>query len=117
MTTPDDPTAHAIVHNETDCQFELRLQDKAVGGDMATASYQRFAIHGDANSHPTGIAYTSVNVPEAYEGKGIGTRLVRHILDYARANGFTVDPVCPFVKAYMKRYPEYKPSDNLPSLD
>lgn len=119
MTIPDDTdgkTTYTIVHNEAEKRFELLLQG-AADGDRAVATYTRFAVHGDANSKPTGIAYTSVRVPGAYEGRGIGTQLVRHILDYARTNSFTVDPVCPFVKAYMKRFPEYKPSNNLPTLD
>lgn len=114
MTT-EKPT-YTIAHNEADQQFELLLQD-ATDGDKAVAKYKRFAVHGDANSQPTGIAYTSVHVPKEYEGKGVGTQLVKHILEYAKQNSYTVDAVCPFVAAYIKRYPEYKPSSNLPSLD
>lgn len=46
-------------------------------------------------------------VPKELEGHGIGSALVRGVLDLARARGEKVIPVCPFVKAYMDRHPEY----------
>ena len=38
----------------------------------------------------------------------IGGTLVRHILDYAAAQGLKVRPDCPFVKAYIDKHPEYQ---------
>ncbi len=46
-------------------------------------------------------------VPKALEGRGIGSALVRGVLDIARAQGLKVNPLCPFVKAYLDRHPEY----------
>jgi predicted GNAT family acetyltransferase len=46
-------------------------------------------------------------VPEALEGRGIGSRLAQGVLKAARARGLKVVPRCPFVAAYMKRHPEY----------
>jgi len=46
-------------------------------------------------------------VPAALNGRGIGSRLVRGILDTARAQGLKVKPVCPFVGAFMDKHPEY----------
>ena len=46
-------------------------------------------------------------VPKELGGKGIGSALVRGLLDIARAQGLKVQPVCPFVKAYMDKHPEY----------
>lgn len=46
-------------------------------------------------------------VPTALEGRGIGSALVRGVLDIARAQGLKVNPLCPFVKAYLDRHPEY----------
>ncbi|MEJ2626797.1 MAG: GNAT family N-acetyltransferase [Pseudolabrys sp.] len=41
------------------------------------------------------------------EGRGIGSRLVKGVLDIARAQGLTVVPHCSFVGAYIKRNPAY----------
>lgn len=46
-------------------------------------------------------------VPKALEGRGIGSALVRGVLDIARARNLKVDPLCPFVKSYLDRHPEY----------
>ena len=46
-------------------------------------------------------------VPPALNGKGIGSRLVRGLLDLARAEGAKVRPLCPFVRSYIDKHPEY----------
>ena len=46
-------------------------------------------------------------VPKELEGRGIGSALVRGLLDLARAQGLKVRAVCPFVQAYLDRHPEY----------
>ncbi len=46
-------------------------------------------------------------VPSALEGRGIGSRLVRGVLEQARADGARVVPLCPFVRAYLRRHPDY----------
>ncbi|HEY6862174.1 MAG TPA: GNAT family N-acetyltransferase [Pseudolabrys sp.] len=45
-------------------------------------------------------------VPKALEGRGIGSALIRGVLDAARSQGLKVNPVCPFAKAYIERHPE-----------
>jgi predicted GNAT family acetyltransferase len=42
-----------------------------------------------------------------YEGRGLGGRLAKSVLDDARRRGLGVVPRCPFVAAYIKRHPEY----------
>ena len=46
-------------------------------------------------------------VPKALEGRGIGSALIRGVLDSARSEGLKVDPLCPFAKAYIEKHPEY----------
>ena len=47
--------------------------------------------------------------PEAhrYEARDVGSVLVRGALDDIRAAGRTVRPLCPFVRAWIDRHPEY----------
>jgi predicted GNAT family acetyltransferase len=47
--------------------------------------------------------FTHTEVPEAHEGKGIGTTLIRFALDAARERGLKVIPICPFFAAYMQK--------------
>ncbi len=50
--------------------------------------------------------FTHTVVPEAAEGQGVGSRLVRGALDAARDAGWTVVPQCPFVASYLERHPD-----------
>jgi predicted GNAT family acetyltransferase len=55
------------------------------------------------------ILFTHTEVDEAYEGKGLGSVLVRHALDSARERGLAVLPLCPFVRSWIERHPDYLP--------
>jgi predicted GNAT family acetyltransferase len=68
------------------------------GGHVATIA---FRMQG------TQLAAVHTEVPAALRGKGVGDKLAHALLDYARAQGFTVLPYCPFVAAYVKRHAEY----------
>ena len=46
-------------------------------------------------------------VPESLRGRGIAQRLARAALEYAREQGLAVVPNCPFVRAYIRKHPEY----------
>jgi len=56
---------------------------------------------------PGAITLIHTEVPQALEGKGVGSALVRSVLDLVRARGLKLVVKCPFVAAYMKRHPEY----------
>ena len=74
-------------------RFEIDLGD----GSFAFAEY---------NLIPGKIMFTHTEVPEAHEGQGIGSALIRFGLAEARARGLKVIPICPFFAAYMERHPE-----------
>jgi uncharacterized protein len=46
-------------------------------------------------------------VPKALEGHGIGSELIRGVLEIARSQGLKVIALCPFAKGYIERHPEY----------
>ena len=53
------------------------------------------------------IVFTHTIVEPAYEGQGVGSTLVRQALDDVRPQGLDVLPLCPFVKAWIGRHPDY----------
>lgn len=72
-------------------RFEIDLGD----GSFAIAEY----------TLPAGkIMFTHTEVPEAHEGKGIGTKLIEFGLTAARERGLKVIPICPFFAAYMEKH-------------
>ena len=91
MTTPDP---HNVVHDPAAGRFELRVE-----GRLCELVYHRAGGT---------IVFTHTGVPPELEGRGLGSLLVRAGLDYARAQGLKVVPLCPFVGAYLRRHPEYQ---------
>ncbi|HEX8653711.1 MAG TPA: GNAT family N-acetyltransferase [Allosphingosinicella sp.] len=53
------------------------------------------------------IVFTHTIVPEQVEGRGIGGRLAKAGLGFARERGLKVVPRCSFVRGYVERHPEY----------
>ncbi|UCF19073.1 MAG: N-acetyltransferase [Gemmatimonadota bacterium] len=88
--------------------------DKPIYDVVREPEAKRFAVHIDGQMaeldyqlYEDRIVFTHTGVPTALEGKGIGGRLVKAGLDWARAEGLRVVPVCSFVAAYIQRHPEY----------
>ncbi|MDT0303444.1 GNAT family N-acetyltransferase [Streptomonospora wellingtoniae] len=53
------------------------------------------------------VVFTHTEVDSAYEGQGVGGVLVRGALDDVRRRGLGVLPLCPFVKSWIERHPDY----------
>jgi hypothetical protein len=83
----------AVRDNTDRHRFELDAD-----GHVAFSNYRR---DGD------NLTVLHTEVPAALNGRGIGSALVRGLLDVARGQGLKVRPLCPFVSAYIARHPEY----------
>ena len=83
-----------IIDNPVRRRYEL-----AVDGVVAHVDYVR---------QPGVIRITHTIVPEQIAGRGIGSRLARHVLDDAQKNGEKVVPQCSFIAEYIARHKEYQ---------
>ena len=83
-------------------RFEIRVGDELAG----FAAYRR---HGEVSE------FTHTEIDDAFEGQGLGSRLIRAALDETRAAGRQVRPYCPFVRAFIEKHPEY--TDLVPAGD
>ena len=56
---------------------------------------------------PTRIIADHTGVPDSLRGTGAGRRLVERLVQDARAEGFKVIALCPFVRSMSARHPEW----------
>ncbi len=80
--------------NPEGSRFEM-----AVGDAIAFIDYQR---------EDDRIVLTHTEVPDTLSGQGVGSKLVRDVLDRLRADGMRMVSQCRFVTAYVQRHPEYR---------
>ena len=81
-----------VIDNREAQQFEIH-----VDGETAFLAYQR---------SDSALTLVHIEVPERLRGQHLAERLVVVALDSARAAGLRIIPVCPFVRAYLRKHPQ-----------
>lgn len=56
---------------------------------------------------PKVVIADHTGVPDAMRNSGAGRALVEHLVRDARANGFKIVPLCPFVNAERRKHPDW----------
>jgi predicted GNAT family acetyltransferase len=79
-----------VRHNPQASRFEA-----FVDGELCRADYRM-------SGNVMHIVHTEV--PHRLEGRGLAGQVVQAALDFARANGLKVVPVCGYVRAYVRRH-------------
>ena len=90
----DKKSAGEVRNNTAANRFEIEAN-----GEFAVSNYK---IRGDT------IYFTHTEVPQSMEGQGLGNRLARASLDFARENKMRVVPRCAFIAAFIERHQEYQ---------
>jgi uncharacterized protein len=62
---------------------------------------------GSKGVSPTLVIADHTGVPNAFRGTGAGLAMVARLVADARAEGFKVMPLCPFVNAMRQKHPEW----------
>jgi uncharacterized protein len=58
--------------------------------------------------NPKLIIVDHTGVPDSLSGKGVGKALAEYVVAEARAKGFRIVPLCPFLRAQFERHhPEW----------
>lgn len=83
-----------VVDNPTESRIEARVEGTFAG-------MSEYELTSDT------IIFLHTQVAERYEGQGVGSEIARYALDDARARGLYVLPLCPFIRQWLKRHPEY----------
>jgi predicted GNAT family acetyltransferase len=78
-----------------------REHDYQITVDGVPAGVAQFRVEGDL------VVFTHTTVEKAFEGQGIGSALAAAALDDVRAQGKRVVPLCPFIRAWIDKHPDY----------
>ena len=79
--------------------FERQRYEILLGGEVAGVLHYR--------RHGAGIELMHTEIDQAFEGRGLASRLAAAALDDARGRATPVVASCPFVSSYVERHPEY----------
>ena len=93
-----------IRHNSDRNRFEVLDGGAVVGG----------AAYLDRDAEGQRIFYHTV-IDEEYGGQGLAGRLAAQALDETVAAGLTIVPVCPYIRKYLQKHPEYSGCVNKPT--
>ena len=80
--------------NPTELRYELLDGDTVIG-------LIRYRLE------PGAVALIHTEIEPAHEGQGLGSELVKGALDDLRGRGLRLVPICPYVRSWLERHPEY----------
>ena len=84
----------SVRHNPAENRFEA-----LVDGHLAVVEYRY-----DGGR----LVFTHTFVPPELRGRGVAERLVRAALEWARAEGKSIVPLCSYVAAFVRRHAEFQ---------
>jgi uncharacterized protein len=79
---------------------ELTRYEAHVGSELAGFT--------DYHAQPGLLTLLHTEVLPAFQGQGVGARFVAGVLDDIRGRGLRVLPICPFVRAFLQKNPDYE---------
>lgn len=85
MTSP-------VIDNASAHRYEMQVE-----GQTAFANYRK---SGDV------VSISHVEVPRVLEGRGLGSKLMKGVLEIIRREKQKVVPLCSFAAAYIDRHPD-----------
>jgi predicted GNAT family acetyltransferase len=71
-----------------------------VFADGEPAGFALYRLHGRRMT----VLHTEIDA--AYEGRGLGGELARHVLEDVRSRGLELEPLCPFLAGYIRGHPD-----------
>lgn len=89
------PDAAQVVHDPKGHRFVIALE-----------GHEAFLLYRQSGNT---LDFHHTFVPQVFRGRGLAEKLCQAGFAYAKANGLTVIPSCPYVaETYLKRHPEYQ---------
>ncbi|MEV0249121.1 N-acetyltransferase [Nocardia sp. NPDC050712] len=83
-----------VVRNDEKNRYEVSYEGKLAG-------FAEYEQRGDET------VFTHTEIDDAFSGKGLGKVLAKAAIEDTIALDRVIRPVCPFIKAYLDKHPEY----------
>ncbi|MEU7142608.1 GNAT family N-acetyltransferase [Nocardia sp. NPDC046473] len=83
-----------VVRNDEKNRYEVFY-----GGDLAG-----FAEYEERDDE---TVFIHTEIDGAFSGKGLGSTLAKHAVEDVIERGRVIRPLCPFIKAYLEKHPQY----------
>ena len=99
--------AISIVHAPAKHRYEIHDGD---AGD-AVIGFTQYRLPDDVH-----VDFVHTEVDDAYEGRGLASRLVAFALADVRESGKRIIPHCPYVAAWIERHREYDDITDRPGV-
>jgi predicted GNAT family acetyltransferase len=90
-----------VVHNAAGHRFELEVEGQTV--------FTEYRIAGGV------MTFFHTLTPPPLRGRGLAGRVVHAALEYARAQGLKVVPLCWYVSGHINEHPEFRDLLAVPS--
>lgn len=91
----EQPSGPVVTNNPALSRYEARIDGELAG----IAEYE---------ARERSVAFVHTETSPEFEGRGVGGALARFGLDDALASGKTIVALCPFIKGYIEKHPEYQ---------
>jgi predicted GNAT family acetyltransferase len=83
-----------VADNPARHRYEIAADDELAG----------FTVY---EHRPGVLAFMHTEIGDEWEGRGLGSTLIRCTLDDVRSRGLAVLPYCPFVRSWLERHEDY----------
>jgi uncharacterized protein len=84
-----------VTANDDEGRYEINVDDELAG-------FTVFTVAGDVATFP------HTEIASEFEGQGLGKQLIGGALDDMRSRGLKVVALCPFVREFIEKNPEYQ---------
>ena len=91
-----DEIAITLKEESSKGRYEARVKGREGFGELTFSRMSATKIIAD---------HTAID--DSLRGSGVGNALVERLISDARTEGFTIVPLCPFVRSQYQRHPEW----------
>jgi predicted GNAT family acetyltransferase len=87
--------------------MEIEVKDNPAKHRFET-TIEGYTAFIDYKLQPGIITIIHTEVPEQLGGRNIAATMSKYALDYIAANNLQLIPLCPYMRSYLKKHPEYQ---------